>query len=371
MADEIITSSTLVIEKILQAPCPSCGAKLAYSAEKKTIYCAYCNYSKEVDKANDQIQEKSLAEYLKSIVNYVPEKDEKKLFECKNCGARSMVDMDLPKIKCTFCGSDNVNEEAFEHKLVLPQGILPFKIPKAQSEQAFKSWITKGWFHPNDLKKLANIDALKGIYIPFWTYDAQTDSTYEGEAGFYYYETQTVWVNGKPQTQQVRKIRWEYRSGSISQFFDDVAVTASKAVSQDWASKILPYELTDVVNFDKSLLLGWEAEVYSVPPEIGWNTAEQIMDEQIKAICIQKMGGDTYRNLRVQTFKSKQTFKHIILPLWLCSYQYKNKQYHFSINGQTGKIDGTKPLSIYKIMLVILLILLLVAGLWFIQGNSS
>jgi len=125
-----------------------------------------------------------------------------------------------------------------------------------------------------------------------------------------------------------------------------------------------------VVNFDPRLMIGWEAEIYNLEIDDGYQQAEHIMNYKLRNMCSAQLGGDTQRNLHVQSQKSAQTFKHIILPIWLCSYHYNNKLYHFTINGQTGKVYGKKPTSWWKIAGLILLFALFVFGVWYLRESG-
>ena len=358
------------IENALSLDCPSCGSNLAYSAEKKCIACSYCGYEEEIDRSNDQIVEQSLHEAIERVAELVPEEIGKKVFDCTNCGAKFMVEGDKVKVKCGFCSSKNVNLEAYDHQYIQPIGIIPFYVSRDEAEKRFKEWIRRGWFHPSKLKHLAAVEDLHGIYIPYWTYDAQTESDWSGEAGHYYYETVTTRVNGQMQTKQVQKVRWTYRKGHLSHFFDDILVVASSGLKQRHMERIFPYRLEELVNFDPRLMVGWEAEIYQVEVDEGFQRADKIMDQKIRHMCSAQLGGDTQRNLHVQSQKSGQTFKHIILPVWLCSYLYNNKVYHFSINGQTGRVNGKKPLSWVKIAFLILLFALFIFAIWYARESG-
>ena len=46
---------------------------------------------------------------------------------------------------------------------------------------------------------------MQGIYVPYWTFDADTKSSYRGERGTVYYETKTVMRDGKRQQVRVQK----------------------------------------------------------------------------------------------------------------------------------------------------------------------
>lgn len=358
------------LEDTLNLPCPSCGSELHYSAEHQKIACEYCGYLEDIDPSQDKVIEQSLAEAASKIEAFIPENTGKKVFECGNCGSRFMVKSDLLKVSCGFCGSVNVNLEAYQHQYIKPVGIIPFYISKAEAEKLFAKWIKGGWFHPNKLTQLAQLDQLHGIYIPFWTYDAQTESRWSGEAGYYYYETETVYVDGKQEQRRVRKTRWRRHSGTLSHFFDDVLVVASHSLNQNKIQRIFPFRLREMVNYDPRLMINWEAELYDLEVNQGYKIAERIMDSRIRQMCSAQLGGDTQRNLNISSNKQNQTFKHVVLPLWICSYMYQNKVYHFFINGQTGKVRGDKPISWVKIAFAVLLFALFILGVYLLRESG-
>ncbi len=355
-----------IIEKAYSYPCPSCGGKLGYSAEKQKVACGYCGYSEDYSRANDQLIENPLEDAVAAAPKHIVEDIGKKVFDCTSCGSKFMVESDKVKVKCGFCGSHNVNVEAYDHQYIQPAGIIPFMVGRDKAEEGFKKWIRRGWFHPNKLKRMAIMEDLHGIYIPFWTYDAQTDSQWSGQAGYYYYETRQVRVNGQMQTERVQKVRWKNRSGRLQHFFDDVLIVASHGLDQNDIRKVYPYQLGEVVNYDPKLMLGWEAEIYDVEVDEGYGMADTIMDRRIRDLCSMELGGDTQRGLSIQTRKYLKTFKHIILPLWISSYRYNNKIYHFTINGQTGKVGGKKPISPYKVAFAILMGILFILAFIFL-----
>ena len=361
--------SSKILEKVLERKCPTCSGKMRFSAEKVKLACDYCGYSEDFDKANDKVAEQSLDSFINLAVQSVPEKDEKHVYNCGSCGSKTIIGKTEVLVKCSFCGSKNVNEEAFEHNYFQPTGILPFKIPKSKAKNQFSKWIKKGIFTPSSLNTKAVLGELKGIYLPFWTYDAHTITQYQGYAGYNKSTTQQQIVNGKMTPVQVKKTEWEYKSGEKEIYFDDVLVNASKGLKQEETQSIYPFNLKEVVNFDPQLLLGWEAEVYSTDVKEGYKLAEKAMDNQINNVCLSLIGGDIQKDVHVFTNKSKQTFKHIIFPIWICTYFFNDKSFLFLINGQTGKIYGKKPNSPLKIALAIGLTILFIAILYFVATN--
>ncbi len=358
------------IQNAIHLPCPSCGSQLRYSAKAKKISCDYCGYLEDIDDSTDKVVEQSLSNTMSLVKDYVPEEVGKKVFDCGSCGAKFMVESDRLKVSCGFCGSTNVNLEAFDHQCIQPVGIIPFYISRDEATSSFKKWIRRGWFHPSKLKSLAAMEDLHGVYIPFWTYDAKTESEWSGQAGHYYYETEQVRIKGRMQTKKVQKVRWHQRSGRLSHFFDDILVAASRGLEQRVVERILPFRLGEVVNFDARLMVGWEAEIYQIEVDEAYHIADLIMDDKIRHMCSAQLGGDTQRNLHVSSSKSGQTFKHIILPIWISSYMYNNKIYHFTINGQTGKVYGNKPISWLKIAILVLIFVLFMVGVWYLRHSG-
>lgn len=345
-----------------RVPCPNCGAQLTFSPEKQQLCCGHCGTTQAIPTTKNKLQERPLHSAAEPL-GMVTVAREKRVFGCPNCGARTTVETDEPTITCAFCGTKNVNPEATTTRLVEPAGVLPFRLSREQALERFKSWVGDSWFSPDDLKAGATLDNIRGVYIPFWTFDAQADSDWQGEAGFYYFVPVSV-SDGKGGTvqQQERRVRWEYRSGSHAAFYDDVLEMASQQLANqaDNVVEVSHYDLNDVVDYDPRFLLGWEAEVYSIDVAESAKRAEADIRQREETACANQVGGDTQRNMNVSTRLSGQTFKHILLPLWICAYVYNGKPYRFLINGQTGRVAGSRPLSSWKVCIAVALFVLLV-----------
>ncbi|MEZ4685603.1 MAG: hypothetical protein R3B47_05930 [Bacteroidia bacterium] len=178
-------------------------------------------------------------------------------------------------------------------------------------------------------------------------------------------------ANGNRVARQVQKVRWHPGSGHFDWFFDDVLVIASKGVQQHMAEKIEPFKLDAVENFNQHFLLGWETELYHLDLKDSYSRGNQIMDDRIRQMIIQRLPGDTYRFLKIRTRKDRRSYKHLLLPCWVSAYRYKEKTYQFLINGQTGKVGGEKPLSPTKIALAVVLGLILAAIIYFLASGGE
>lgn len=366
----MLDNDIAIVEQSLALPCPSCGNELKYSADKQELSCNYCGYSEQIAKDDTKVRERDLAEALEQMKSYVPEASGNKVFKCKNCDAQFMIELDNVKVNCGFCGSTKVNLEAFEHRFIQPVGIIPFYISKIEAQAKFKEWIGRSFFNPSKLKHLAALEDLHGVYIPFWTFDAETKSSWSGEAGRYHTTTRMVNVKGRPQRQKVQEVIWNRKSGSLEHFFDDILVVGSQGLRQNEIERILPFRMEEVVSYDPRFLMGWETEIYRLEVDEAFLKAEHIMDFKIRNMCSAQLGGDTQRNLHVSSEKWGETFKHIILPIWIATYMYNNKIYHFMINGQTGRVYGKKPLSWVKIALLILMFVFFIVGVWYLRESG-
>jgi hypothetical protein len=196
------------------------------------------------------------------------------------------------------------------------------------------------------------------MYVPYWTYDADTISYYTGERGDDYWVTEsyTTTENGKTvtKTRQVRKTRWHRVSGVVFNVFDDLLVLASEGLPTKCAEKLEPWDLENLVPFDDKYLAGFRAERYQVDLKEGFEKACGMMDDAIRTAIRRDIGGDHQRIHSVNTRRQHLTFKHLLLPVWLSAYRYGGKPYRFLVNGRTGEVQGERPWSVWKILLLVL-----------------
>jgi len=356
-------------DSLLLFPCPGCNAQLYFNPRLQQLECEHCGTHVAIDKSTDLIKENNLKQQLSDKTDNAVTV-EQLVYKCNRCGNQTAFTTETPTFICSFCNFEVVNPVAYKTRIIQPSGIVPFIIDKQQSVSIFKGWIGKGWFAPGDLAQFARQDALHGIYLPFWTYDADTFSKWQGYGGRHYWETEYYTDNeGKQQTRQVQRTEWIYRNGNYSHFFDDILVGGATELSQNEYETVFPYKLNELVNFDARYLSGWQADVYDIAVNDGYEKAEAIMKHYIYDACANLCRIDTYRDLNVQTSYSNQTYKHILLPIWLCTYLYKSKKYHFLINGQTGKISGKKPVSTAKVVLVVLLVLIVILSIVYFSNQ--
>lgn len=358
---------------LLHYNCPNCGSpSVKFDVNVQGLLCDHCGYTKELIPQSDQVREHPL--HLEGSLMRQSEdlEMEVKVFHCKNCGSETSHPEDQVRLTCAFCGSENVNETATETRIIKPIGLIPFKVTQKKATQSYKEWLGKGIFTPNKLKESAQVKNIRGVYLPFWTFDAYTHSKWKAQSGYYYYETQYYTDGeGKRQSRQVQKVRWVPSSGTFDHFFDDVTVVASHGVPDKMVQKILPFHQEEVSNFDNHYLLGWETELYQKDIKSGYRTADKMMDDRLYQLCASKVPGDTHRFLKVDTHKEGLTFKHMLYPVWIAAYTFKEKTFQFLVNGQTGEVAGKKPKAAWKIALAVLAGLVVGGAVVYLMGEGG
>ncbi|SES69048.1 hypothetical protein [Anaerobranca gottschalkii] len=335
--------------------CPGCGANIKFNPKEQSMTCPYCDTKIQIQEEIGEITEYCFKSFLEN-----PPKEwdrNQKVIHCDSCGADTIIEAHILSKSCPFCGSSHIVQDSIKAGIP-PETLIPFKIGKKEAEEKFRVWIGKKFFAPNTLKEQYISHKLEGLYLPFWTYDAQTSSLYTAQAGTYYWVTETHWttVNGKRQrvTRQVRKIRWRHVSGSFSQFFDDVLVLGSTHVNEKIINKIKPFNLRELVYYKPEYLSGFITEKYSVGLKEGWQAAKREIDLTIRSGIIRQINADEVKGLNINTNYNDIKFKHLLLPVWISAYTYKGKRYQFMINGQTGRIDGEAPISPWKVAFAVL-----------------
>ena len=355
--------------------CISCGGDLKYQPGTSSLVCKHCSTTNEIPQIEESFEELDFHQFLaKKSKSAETIKDN--FVKCHNCGATSSLAPHVTSSNCPYCSTALVIEELHEEEIIKPKAILPFHLKLDEAKGAFKKWVKKLWFAPGDLQKASlNFDHFKGIYIPYWTYDSSTYTRYTGQRGIHYYVTQTYTTqeNGKTvtKTRQVQKTRWYPSEGAVSKFFDDVLVTATQSLSKKYIYKLEPWDLENLVSFEKSYLSGFITEKYQIDLENGFDVAKDKMDSRIRALIRKDIGGDVQRIISMKTNYDDITSKHLLLPVYVSAYHYKNKLYQFLVNGRTGEVQGERPYSWIKIGFAVLLGIALIAAIVFFANNSK
>jgi ribosomal protein S27E len=364
------------VSALRKHPCPECGGDAEWNAAKQALMCPFCGtilpWSDGENPMGAAIVEHDLMEALAAFTDDARGLSEgKKSVKCESCRAISVFDPARTAQRCDFCGSPAIVPADDLRDAITPESLLPAVVPQTQVRDQLRQWYGSRWFAPNKLKRAALTDTLVGIYLPYWTFDAHVDAAWTAESGYYYYVSENFRdSNGRTQTRQVRKVRWEDSSGGLSHFFDDDAVPGTVGVHTALLRKVEPFPtLTDLKPYDPAYVRGWTVERYQIDLRLAAETSRQQMDAVIRNLCERDVPGDTHRNLNVASTYHGRTFKHILVPVWLVSYTYGHKSYQVVVNGYTGKMAGEHPLSWIKITLTVLALILVVFVIFTASGR--
>ncbi|SIR21767.1 replication restart DNA helicase PriA [Paracoccus thiocyanatus] len=385
-------------------PCENCGASLEFSPGQQSLACPYCGHRQQIgpgaaraparqpqqgpwgesaillDPATGralqwdgghkapQLQELPLERGL-SLDGDSDLAETVRTLSCPNCGAKVEITSDRHASACPFCATAVVTDTGAARQ-IKPQGVLPFVITQAQAKSALEDWLRGLWFAPSGLTAYARRGKrMSGVYSPFWTFDADTASRYSGARGDWYYETVhvTQMVDGRQQrvARQVRKTRWTPVQGQVARDFDDVLVLASSSLPRRITDALTPWDLSHLVPYQPEYLAGFLAEGYTIPLAAGHDIARQEMAGVIAMDVRRAIGGNEQQVHGIKTRHAAETFKHILLPVWTAAYRYNGRSYRFVVNGQSGRVQGERPWSAWKIAFAALLALALaLAALW-------
>jgi predicted RNA-binding Zn-ribbon protein involved in translation (DUF1610 family) len=320
-----------------------------FAPGKDALECPYCGSLTHLPGSTDGIEEQDFASV--DTLGDDAETEEVVSVQCQSCAALVEPKATHEAFPCPYCGSSIVTQESSQ-RLIKPQAVLPFKVPRDDAKKAFKKWVRTRWFAPNALKKLARIDdRLQGLYAPYWTYDADTVSRYTGQRGEEYTESYT---DSKGNRRTRTKVRWYPASGTVSRDFDDMLVVGSESLPRNLAEELEPWDLGNLVSYRDEYLSGFTAERYQIDVKRGWVRATERMDDVIRGDVRRDIGGDRQRIVSLSTRHAEITFKHVLLPMWICSYRYKARIFRFLVNARTGEVQGERPWSWVKITLAVL-----------------
>jgi hypothetical protein len=330
------------------------------------LICDHCGNTAEMEGEADgpwggDAQAHVELDYETAIAAKLPQQDmeETRVSQCPSCGAQVEFNPDVHAKECPFCATPVVTDTG-THRHIKPKGVVPFQLTEKQAHQAMNDWLGRLWFAPNGLQEYAKKGRkLDGIYVPYWTYDADTATRYTGQRGDAYYVTVRT---GDGKTRRERRIRWRPAFGRVARFFDDILILASRSLPKRITDRLAPWDLTQMDDYRPEFLSGFRAEGYTVELDEGLDEARRIMEDQIRRDIRRDIGGDQQRISSMDTRISDITFKHCLLPIWVAAYKYRGKSFRFVVNGQSGKVQGERPYSAIKIALAVIAGLIVAGG---------
>lgn len=344
--------------------CASCGSNMLFNPEEQSLYCEHCGSVRN-------IESKGVASEIDLLKGFSEEDEydlEDVVYECENCGAKVVLNKSETANFCPFCGTPHVTKTD-ELAGLKPNGVIPFKFGKKKAVEYSKLWAKKRIFAPRKFKKSLKTENLNGVYVPCFTFDSYTTSSYSGKIGITHVERVGSGKNARTRTWT----EWRHIAGKFYDNFDDILISAGEKFDQRKVDKLSPFDTNNGKRYLENYILGFMAYRYDYEIADCWGKAKTVIDEKLKRRILSQYVYDKVAYLNVSTSHERVTYKYEMLPVYVGSFNYSKKLYNFYVNGENGKVWGTTPKSVLKILLCVLLglgIVFLVAIL-FMNGCFS
>jgi DNA-directed RNA polymerase subunit RPC12/RpoP len=334
-------------------PCDQCGADLEFAIGQQSLQCPYCGSLKQIvwDDAWELVEHDYLAMLARLEDLRTHQRGDHKAtgaheVRCESCGANVVFQGTLTSTTCPYCGSPLQRDDVHECRERIPvDGVLPFQVTREQAAENLRQWVRSRWFAPNEFLRQGARGKFNGCYFPYFTFDSVTFTRYAGQRGDYYYVT----VKQGNQTVTQRRTRWTPASGAFERLFDDVLVMVAQDENAALLRELEPWPLGKCRRFTPEALAGLFARTYDVPLDQGFEHARARMEQAIEAEVRRRIGGNEQRITSRKTSHSAITFKHLLLPVWLLVYRYRDRPYRVTVNAATGEVHGERPYSWVKI----------------------
>ena len=327
---------------------------MEFDPESGTLKCPSCGDSVEIENIEENIKEHRMTREALGTIR--AEEKTSHTMVCQGCGAKVEVDATSTAAECPYCGSKYVLSEKQEDALI-PDGVIPFRFDRETAGHTFHSWVKGRFWAPGELKNLYQRDRLQGIYLPYWTFDARTETDYRARGGRVHHETYRD-SDGKTRTRTY--VTWHDVSGHLSYQFDDLLIPASDKLDLGLLDGMDHFNTEELASYSPEYLSGYGAECFCISLDSAHGQAIQEMKNRLTQMADGEVLSryDQVDGMRIYPVFSGETYKHVLVPVYATAYQYRDKVYHVLINGQTGMIKGEYPKSIFKIALCVLLVIL-------------
>ena len=346
MAENIQVINEVTISNT-DVKCPGCGATVKYDPATLKMLCPFCGTSRELPQpeAGAVIEELDFNTAVqRASVNWGTVR---KLIVCKNCGGQALYDASQVSGCCPFCGSTSVMPAAENEQIMAPGALIPFAVDSDKAKRCFVDHVKRRRFVPKAVQEV-KLDNFIGLYLPFWTFDTDTVSSYEATIGYRHSDSDG-------------NTYYTYKrfKGVCNQFIDDMIVFATDKVRHPQISKVQNFYFDRLVPYAPEYLAGFVAERYTVGLNDGWERAKvQIKDtlkKQIGEFEKKRNRGDMVKTVNLSTNYYNVKFKYILAPMYLATYTYGGRQFSVAINGQSGAVSCDTPSYLWKIILFIIL----------------
>lgn len=327
--------------------CKSCGGRVAFDSASQKMKCQFCDTIYEMSDFQQvsAASEEPLEEGEHFDGDFAmgagqwgsDETNGMNVYVCESCGGEIIADKTLGSSKCPYCDNNIVMKEQFTGDLK-PELIIPFKLDKEAAKRKYNEHLNGKPFLPKVFKDQNHIDEIKGVYVPFWLYDADVNANIRYEA-----TKEKTWSDNKYRYKEISYFDVR-REGSLS--FDKIPADASSKMPDDLMESIEPFDIKGAVPFTTAYLAGYMADKYDVDANhYRSHIQERITSSTVSHFRETVKGYNTvsekFKNIRI----SKGKTHYAMYPVWLLNTTWNGQKFTFAMNGQTGKFVGNLPVD--------------------------
>ena len=345
--------------QITDYKCPACTAPLRFVGESGKLECDYCGAGYTVAEIEALYAEKEAAaeeafaaeeekkgastqddvEWDLSALSgdWGAEAEGMRAYNCPSCGAELITDETTAAASCPYCGNNTIIPGQFDGTL-RPDYIIPFRLDKEAAKQALKNHYRKKPFLPRVFSSANHLEELKGVYVPFWLFDAEAEADCDFQA-----TRSTTHREGDYRVTFTEHFQ-VHRAGTMQ--FEHVPADASTKMPDDYMDSIEPFDYQELKPFSAAYLPGYLADKYDVTAEESTDRA----NKRCQATAIEVMRRDVVGYETVSTDGASVRLRrgkvhYALMPVWTLRTRWQGKDYLFMMNGQTGKMVGDLPIS--------------------------
>ncbi len=333
---------------ILVYKCPQCSAALAFDAEKQSWDCPYCSGSFDLEQL-EKIEASKASEFTHEDVESHDEmqiddphfNSDARVYSCPDCGAQIVTDATTAATFCAFCQNPTIIPGQLLGDF-RPSKVIPFKFNKESATNAFTKWCGKKPLVPKNFKSGPHLEKITGIYLPFWLFNCDVSGSLTANA-----TNERTWRSGNTEYTETKHYTI-YRDGEMC--FKSIPADGSAKMDDKIMDLLEPFNYDELVDFSMSYLSGYFAEKYDQNEKEVFPRIEKRVYDDTTTQLRNTIGG--YSSVQVidsQVSIDRCETAYTLMPIWMLNYKYKGKDFLFAMNGQTGKVAGKLPLSLFRV----------------------